>query len=108
MRVILCLFITMLMMGCVEDSNRPAPPPPSISVQRTESPDGVVLKITFEHHIRDHHGSNRWSEPYTSFNQHNLEQLAIYKKQLEFVLVEIDEFEKRAKIHEPQRNTPVP
>ena len=90
--------------GCSPSNQQPAPPPPepTVRVERQEDVNGVRLTIWFDNHKRNHLGNNRWGEPYATFTLNDKEKLTEYKKQLEFVLAQIEEVEKRMTVHEPE------
>lgn len=78
--------------GC-EAAPRPAPPQPEIRVERSESTsDGVSITVRYLNHET---GNN-----YAHTVLNNPEKLQQYKKQVSFLLTQIEDAEKRMTVHE--------
>jgi len=101
------LLVFLGMLGCESSPPTPPPPPPkpTIRVERQEDVNGVVLIIWYDDHHRDHLGNHNYTGPYARFCVSNKEELQEYKRQLEFLLSQIEEVEKRMTVHEPEGPT---
>lgn len=81
--------------GC-EATPRPAPPQPEIRIERTESAtDGVSLAVRYLYHTSDS-ASNCQARVVLD----SPEKLQQYKKQVMFLLNQIEDAEKRMNVHE--------
>jgi hypothetical protein len=98
MRPACCIFVTSLAVclfcGCRTSTKKPAPP--EITVECLESADASTRVVV--RYLNCDFGNG---------NPPNLvlttpDQLAAYKKQVEFLLNRLEEAEKRMKVHEPK------
>ncbi len=80
--------------GCGPSEPRPAPPAPEIRVERSESSGrGVTVKVHYSHQDGGSSSMVTLDSP---------EKLQEYKKQVSFLLTQLEEAEKRMQVHEPQ------
>lgn len=84
----LWLIAFLLICGCENGIN----PPPKIEVEINDNTDHTTVTVHYRHHSG---GSNPYEELKTP------EELAEYKKQVDFLLDRLDEAENRMKVHEP-------
>jgi hypothetical protein len=96
MRRILCLLFATIFaasVGCHPEQAPPPPPQPEIRVERAETADGVSLTIKYKNHP---YGQNE--HPKTVID--TPEKLTNYKRQVQFLLSQLEEAEKRMSVHE--------
>jgi hypothetical protein len=93
--VLLVMALTVLMPGC-GPTQRPAAPEPEIKVERTETTNGASIIVRYVNHDMDSAGNVRARVVLDS-----PEKLQQYKKQVLFLLNQLDEAEKRSNVHEP-------
>ena len=95
MRKILAIVALLVVCGC----NQPPPPLPSIEVENHNTTDWNGITVRYQHH--DTAGNVTLETP---------EEIAACKKQVEFLLKELEEAERKMNVHtdEPvQSNEPV-
>ena len=96
-RTVTILFVSLLTLACL--TGCPAPverkePIPQITVDRTETTDGVTVRIRYEVINKPQGHSD------SSFTLNNLKSLQDYKQKVSFLLNQLDEAEKRMKVRE--------
>lgn len=98
----LILVLLVFCIGCKPKPkpNLPPPPPklPLIQYELIENVDGVEFKITYFFHYNN-------GENWVNTKLMNLEDVARYKKQVEFLLVQLEEVEKKMALHEQLKET---
>lgn len=95
--LLLAALSLMAMCGC--GPSQPAPPPkPEINIEKQMSPTSATLVVRYKNHTRTDSG--------TTAKFDNLESLREYKKQVEFLLLQIEEAEKRMVTNEQGQGQP--
>lgn len=93
-RLILVLLIFCI--GCPKPAPKPTPPPPPaplIQCDLYENVDGIEIKVNYFYHYNN-------NKAWVNVDLKNLEEVQKYKKQVEFLLTQLEDFEKRMTIHE--------
>lgn len=85
--LLLAAMSLMTMCGCGPSQPAPPPPKPEIHIEKQMSPTFATLVVRYKNHNRTDSG--------TTATFDNLESLREYKKQVEFLLAQIEEAEKR-------------
>lgn len=95
LRNLILLFAFVLIVGCNENSLKPAP---KIEVEVQDNTDNTKVIVYYRHHGT---GQNREACEYLN----TPEEVAHYKEQVEFLLKRLDEAELKMQIHEPESGT---
>lgn len=97
MRIALSLWLLscVFLIGCA-DSQRREPPQPEIKVERSETASSAYVKVIYENHDTGHRDGTRHVVLDTP------EKLRHYKKQVMFLLSQLEETEKRMQVSEQE------
>lgn len=91
---IIGLLIAAIFLGCADETTAPPPPPkPTIKVELNEVGQVMVSFI----HMK---GTTDKYEYHSEVELHTLADLRAYKKQVDFLVKQLDEAERQMEIHE--------
>ena len=93
-----------LISGCQsKNSKKYVKPQPKIRIDRSETNSYNSVRVSFENHEWDR-GEGWIGNPHADLN--NLKEVQAYKKEVEFLLKELEQAEQKMEIHEDKPNGP--
>ena len=97
------LILSCLLAGC-QMPDKPAPPPPpkpTIKVSQSETNHNNSVVVYYVDHDQERQ-NNGYGEPHAVLR--NIQDIKLYKAEVEFLLKRLDEAEKKMTIHEDPSN----